>query len=129
VLALRRVPIDTSVSCQRTPMTCATVRASRFADRAVFLAASRAPLFTVTLAPVHATERARFDRATLHASSPAAFHANDLTRMVQLYLRKDAPTWARPLDARRIAPTLAELLTGWTTFVHRPSREGGWQSS
>jgi hypothetical protein len=66
-------------------MACATDRASRFVDRAVFLAASRAPVFTVTRAPVHTIDRARFDRATRHASSPAAFKANDLTRMVQLY--------------------------------------------
>jgi hypothetical protein len=76
-------------------MTGATERASRFADRTVFFAASRAPVFTVTLGPVHATDRARFDRITLNARSPVAFHANDLTRMVQFYPGQDAPKCAR----------------------------------
>ena len=70
-------------------------RASRFADRAVFLAASRAPVFIMTVAPVHPTERARFDRATFHAGSPAAFNANALRCIVQFYSsRKDAPACA-----------------------------------
>ena len=73
------------MTCQRTRMTCATERASRFADRTVFLAASRPPVFIVTLAPVHAADRARFDRAILHASSPAAFKANDVTLMARFY--------------------------------------------
>ena len=41
--------------------------------------------FTVTRAPVHATDRARLDRITLHATSPAAFHAYDLMRTAQFY--------------------------------------------
>ena len=72
-------------------MTCAAERASRFADRVVFLAASRAPVFIVTVAPFHATHRARFDRATFHASSPPAFNANDLTRIVQFYPSQQGP--------------------------------------
>jgi hypothetical protein len=76
--------------CQRKPMTCAAERASRFADRAVLFAASRVPVFTVTRAPAQATERARLDRATLQATSPAPFHTNDLIRMVQFYPQSSA---------------------------------------
>ena len=116
------------VTSQRMPVTCAIERASRLADRAVFRAASRAPVFTVTLAPVHTIDRARLDRAAFHAISPAAFIANDLTCIVHFYPpRRDLPTCAGVVDAERIARGPRSVCSD--AFGRRLAREGAWQAT